>query len=801
MPAQFHAWKRPGAHELTTGGPSHRRAGKVRLQLTAETGAQQIVDLPFALFGAADASGLRAGAIRRRYPAPGVADAASELAAHVEFAAEDLPWRYAPDEPTGAAPTRAMRPWLVLLAGPAADIVPLGRARVRIGAGVLQTANLNSSARWAHVHEDDGGGRLSRIVSPCSLPPKTLCRAALVPAYRLGPGDVVTNAWTGTEAGGVELPLFDTWTFTTAENDDFPQIAERLRRVTPASLGTGFATTSVHIRQRPEEVPTAGALMRPQDAAGFEAPHSAELAGILAAWPIAQAAGRWVLAPPLYDQPWTPPGGAVAAWALELRRDARRRGAAGLGAWCAIDQQDQLVDGARRQSGAIDAAAHEVRMLGLGLAAGVFLFNKRLPPASDPTGRLAVLGPLLRRMAATGGGMSDAALRHHTPSLDPSLLSGALRRMVRPGTALTAGAKPGLGVASILDAANECPPPQPPSRFTEIIGAVERPSEAGVESAVAEWRRALGDFARRAQQAAGEVADHGRHLAGERRPRRCRKADFGRLAGRLADAVDPSRPNAPAVRRVRGRYQGLGDPFPSPVFEPELDLPLAPVLARLAPQWLLPGRGNIANDRIVALASNPRFIEAALVGANVRTLAELRWRNVRVASGWSPLRRFWPRPQGPDIVPVRAWTGALADASHRPGADAASLLVFVIRSPILRRYPGTAVYLLKPGVNVTAMATQDQPPAEADRVRPLFKGALEPDLHYVGFAVPPGDAAQYPLVLEEPLAEPRFRLEPPHVPGTPAYQDWIDKRDQAPNGAFYAERTFHRRTIAVITDL
>jgi hypothetical protein len=272
------------------------------------------------------------------------------------------------------------------------------------------------------------------------------------------------------------------------------------------------------------------------------------------------------------------------------------------------------------------------------------------------------------------------------------------------------------------------------------------------------------------------------------------------LAGALARAVDPSRSNAPAIRRVRGRYQGLGDPFPAPVYEPELDLPLAPVIARLAAQWLLPGRGLLDNHRIVGLASNPRFIESALVGANLRALAELRWRNVRVASGWSPLRRFWPRPTGSDITPVRAWSGALADASHRPAGDAASLLVFVIRSPILRRYPGTAIYLLKPSVNAMAMAAQETVPPESDRIWPLFKGALEPDLHYVGFPVPPEQAASHPLVLEEPSAEPRFRLEPPHTPEI-TDQQWIDKVTAAGNGAAYAAATFHRRTIAVITEV
>src|SRR4029453_5409765 len=149
--ATFLAWQRPGAHALTTGVVGARRVGAVKLELTPMTGGAMVpVDLPFALFGAGDVSGLRFGAVRRRYPSPGVADAAPELAAHIEFAAPDLPWRYSPDEPTGAAGQRRMFPWLVLLAGREEDLVLLGKNRVRVSSSVFDKAPLNLSYQWAH---------------------------------------------------------------------------------------------------------------------------------------------------------------------------------------------------------------------------------------------------------------------------------------------------------------------------------------------------------------------------------------------------------------------------------------------------------------------------------------------------------------------------------------------------------------------------------------------------------------------------------------------------------------------------
>jgi hypothetical protein len=367
-----------------------------------------------------------------------------------------------------------------------------------------------------------------------------------------------------------------------------------------------------------------------------------------------------------------------------------------------------------------------------------------------------------------------------------------MRRTIRPGTALVASA-PGLTIASVLAAANRCPDDERPTAFTDaLLTEAGHPTEGALESTIARWRRALGGFADRAAQAGRTIFFTGAELAGSTRRRPCNPVNLTGLGDMLASALDPSSANAPAIVRVRGRYDGIADPFPAPVYEPELDLPLAPVLARLAPQWLLPGRGKLENHRIVAMASNPRFVESALAGANHRALGELRWRNVRIRSGWSPLRRFWPRPTGPDITPLRAWVGDLADASHRPAGDVGNLLVVVVRSPILRRYPGTAVYLLDPSVDVNQLHNNSTPPPDSKRIPPIFKGALEPDLHYIGFPRTPAQAANHYLVFEEPMGEPRFRLEPPW--GTPTPPTPPDSA----NGAIYAEKTFHRRTIAVL---
>ena len=46
---------------------------------------------------------------------------------------------------------------------------------------------------------------------------------------------------------------------------------------------------------------------------------------------------------------------------------------------------------------------------------------------------------------------------------------------------------------------------------------------------------------------------------------------------------------------------------------------------------------------MIALESNAIFIDAYLAGLNTQLLGELRWRNIPVATGCTPIRRFWDR--------------------------------------------------------------------------------------------------------------------------------------------------------------
>ena len=163
---------------------------------------------------------------------------------------------------------------------------------------------------------------------------------------------------------------------------------------------------------------------------------------------------------------------------------------------------------------------------------------------------------------------------------------------------------------------------------------------------------------------------------------------------------------------------------------------------------------------MLAVQTNPTFIDALLIGANHQTLGELRWRNLPITTRWTPLRRFWERIDvgagevATDIRPVVAlatdqpiWTDAstLGDVTHLSDPTNGANLVVVLHTELFRRYPATIVYLhaeRRRRRRLGAGARRRRPRRRRTREYPTFSGTLTPELVFFGFDVPPsaGDA-------------------------------------------------------------
>ncbi len=241
--------------------------------------------------------------------------------------------------------------------------------------------------------------------------------------------------------------------------------------------------------------------------------------------------------------------------------------------------------------------------------------------------------------------------------------------------------------------------------------------------------------------------------------------DLDAVSGSVAAAIDPTVPRPFLVDRVLSTIDGLDEqqPLAPPELCPDLDLPAWQFLRDQAPDWLLPGAGELVENTVVAVETNPAFVDAYLVGLNTQAIGELRFRNIPIVTGCTPLRQFWARTNpatesyDDDIVGINNWpqTSDIGATSHQTAAAASADLVLVFCSPLFRRFPRTLVYLTPAQLSGGAPDWTAAPDL-GQRVLPSFQGTIAPDTTFFGFDLDPTLGAVHWVVLEEPPHGYRF---------------------------------------------
>jgi hypothetical protein len=742
------------------GGPgdapiSGRPGMAVPFQLTDQ---RHIVDaaLRFAQPGPGDVRGLLPGAIRQVVPPPGDPDADEEHCPYVEFATEDLPWRY------GLTGEGSPRPWCALVVGDPDELIVQGDS-VRIGTAAQAHHDLDRIRLWAHVQrrrDAPVGSGLSRVLSPAPLEPNHAYAAALVVPWIDG-----RKGWTG--AAPVTVPCLYSWTFRTGEEGSFDTLALALTSADDDPVGTVQVTVTVggedHLIEVPGALTTLGFTWEPIDR-----PHPARDLDVLT--DLADLQDRQYVQPPAYGETWLGHATVLAdiegaraqpdaqwPWTAQANADLRMRAIAGVGLQAGIDLQEQIVSAADRQWGAGRWVADLVGALALGLAAADGQWRRRLP--EDQPSRLGLLGPAAHRLPIedhVGATSLAGALGHPEPgaaAYPVGLLGPQVARVVGRDGIREAG-----GVAELQRQA------------VEGLPTVERPSDeialgAEIDETDAGHLDGLGHRAERdtgGTVTADAVDDRLREAlereeiqipavqdpgpAPVRRPRPEQATDL--LVGCLTSGS--------ARRRVLGRLEGHDDEEPlAPLRDcPDIDLPAWPYLRDVVPHWLLPGAESLEPGEVVAMRTCPEFVEAFLLGLNHRALGELAWRQHPVKVGCTPLRRFWdsapdegePTEAGEDIRPVKDWPAGSRLGSHAPDGVRAERLVVVVRSSLFRRYPRTLLFLAPRGAlpgwskgNVVL----DQP------LRPRSVTAMSPDLTVFAFDADPEVVNDHWVVVQE----------------------------------------------------
>jgi hypothetical protein len=202
---------------------------------------------------------------------------------------------------------------------------------------------------------------------------------------------------------------------------------------------------------------------------------------------------------------------------------------------------------------------------------------------------------------------------------------------------------------------------------------------------------------------------------------------------------------------------------------PEIPAPAYAYLAKLDPKRFLPGVDQIPSDAITLVETNPRFVEAFMVGLNHEFARELLWREYPTDRRGSYFRHFWRWLDGqPDITPIHEWKPAAA-LGHTTRGGPGGQIVLLVRGQLLRRYPNTVVYAWR-----EENGKLKDPPGPGDIHRPVFAGQFDPDITFFGFDLVETDLPQLFMVLQEQPTEPRFAFDEPNGQPAAAPAAWSD---------------------------
>jgi hypothetical protein len=219
------------------------------------------------------------------------------------------------------------------------------------------------------------------------------------------------------------------------------------------------------------------------------------------------------------------------------------------------------------------------------------------------------------------------------------------------------------------------------------------------------------------------------------------------------------------------------DPIPVTVtparstYAPTFQTPMFNLLRATAPDWILPGIGDLPNDSIVMVETNPAFVEAFVVGANHALARELQWRRYPMDRNGTLFRTFWPNAAGQpsaDVDDLATWDPASPLGSH---VDSSDQLVLVLRGSLLRRFPSTFIYL------------SGQVPGQGEQVvAPTLSAMLDATTTLIAFPMSETDLSKpsvpgqvWSVIVQESVRHTRFGIDDaPDDGSTATLATWQD---------------------------
>lgn len=634
--------------------------------------------------------------------------------------------------------------------------------------------------------------------------------------FTVGQGGIVNAlepAWTSTvPAPDRVFPVYHRWFFKTGAGGDFESLVRLLRpRVLSNDVGKREidlqlpGNTLVDDTADPKTIGLEGVL-RPTSQTSDTWPASGQndftdgLKTLLNEPQNAILNGNPdpVIAPPIYGR-WHAQVSKLEDaidenWVHEANLDPRLRVFAGAGAEVVRQNQEQYMNIAWQQVGQVIEANHKIRQMQVALQASTTLHTRHLDSLDDAS-LINISGPVHNRIQSSAATPPAPQTVYKSIGLSPmpnSMVSGAFRRISRPASSLMRSLNRNVTVpvtsgsliqsiatnAVVIAPAVQVPPGQSTltiiqtsnlnstylsnystnSNYTIMTpGAFPGPPASGPNSSQAQnFVAAASNLFNIIASMPGYVynvpnplnlLDTGSRIITETKP----DNTVPELAGKLIK-FDP----AGTVNQT----QSLGA-LNTVLAAPKIVQPMYEPLAKLGPDWMLPGLNSIAQNSINLLETNSKYMEAYMLGLNHEMARELLWREYPTDQRGTCFHFFWDYRQSKvgshplfgalasnqyrDIKPIHEWRNGttLTDLGANGARQTDNLLVLTIRGELLRKYPGAIVYMQKaeyaphPTIPNEFDYQKERHPVEPVTptvIRyPAFSAQIEPDIYFLGF--------------------------------------------------------------------
>lgn len=649
------------------------------------------------LYGPGDVLGFDArAAIRKISPMDGLGTFKPHHTPYVEFRDPDFLWRYslAKDE----RQQKYWIPWLslIVLRIPEEEAGEFSDERrhdsnslpcIRIKSNV-ELPDLSTAWRWAHVHLTDQSGLTlgavkHRILDPArgatcrlfcarELEANTRYAAFIIPTYRLGVeaalGQSLTSsnplyAWESSDKQEKIIPYYHRWTFQTGERGDFEDLVNKIKpAVLQAKGGRAMripVDNTYQVVEQELSLKLEAALQpenwKPQAWGLDENPQKldtdqSKLQELLAKGVQKTKDGkiRRVVVPPIYGRQYF--AGEKEAikldpeqrkWLSELNLDFRHRIAAALGAEYIRKNQDKLMQaawGQLRQAQNNNRKRNHVRVKKE--LSGCL--HKRVTKA-DTSDTLQITEPLHSKILENG----ETVYKILRESIFPNMASKGkmkkyqqnkevqqfLKKLAEGKTEPDQQIKPIRRIVQLQrrDVVKRSfkvngfgPRPLPIVDQTDSISVTNGEDKKDIkeDKKEPEEKKDLDVCIRTSRFIQGGLASS---LFTED------QEDEG--ASWQGGRIPASRLKARKITNHRTPLKTLTNPqFYTPMYE---------YLRDQHKEFLLPALSELESNTVAMLKTNPRFIEAFMVGLNHEMASELRWRGYPVSLNATFFRKFW----------------------------------------------------------------------------------------------------------------------------------------------------------------